>query len=129
MGFPLNCAYVSSKFALEGLSESMAFEIEQFVIKSIPIEPGLIKTNFDNNLKIGKSVSSNPNSPYAEITEERLSGFKPRFEQGSSAIEVAKVILKAITSENPPKLRYLVGDDAFKLMEIEKIVLTQSLEN
>jgi hypothetical protein len=97
--------------------------------KSILIEPGLIKTNFDNNLKIGKSVSSNPNSPYAEITQERLSGFKPRFEQGSSAIEVAKVILKAITSENPPKLRYLVGDDAFKLMEIEKIVLTQSLEN
>jgi hypothetical protein len=97
--------------------------------KSILIEPGLIKTNFDNNLKIGKSVSSNPNSPYAEITQERLSGFKPRFEQGSSAIEVAKVILKAITSENPPKLRYLVGDDAFKFMEIEKIVLTQSLEN
>jgi hypothetical protein len=97
--------------------------------KSILIEPGLIKTNFDNNLKIGKSVSSNPNSPYAEITQERLSGFKPRFEQGSSVMEVAKVILKAITSENPPKLRYLVGDDAFKLMEIEKIVLTQSLEN
>jgi NAD(P)-dependent dehydrogenase (short-subunit alcohol dehydrogenase family) len=129
MAFPLNCAYVSSKFPLEGLSESMAFEMEQFGTKSILIEPGLIKTNFDNNLKIGKSVSSNPNSPYAEITQERLSGFKPRFEQGSSVMEVAKVILKAITSENPPKLRYLVGDDAFKLMEIEKIDLTQSLEN
>jgi NAD(P)-dependent dehydrogenase (short-subunit alcohol dehydrogenase family) len=32
IGFPLTCAYVSSKFALEGLSESMAFEIEQFGI-------------------------------------------------------------------------------------------------
>lgn len=120
IGFPLTCAYVSSKFALEGLSESMAFEIEQFGIKLILIEPGLIKTNFGNNLKIGKSLSSNPNSPYAEITQKRVSGFKPRFENGSSAIEVAKVILKAVTSENPPKLRYLVGDDAFKLMEIRE---------
>ena len=33
-------------------------------------------------------------------------------------MEVAKAILKAITSENPSELRYLVGIDAFKLMEI-----------
>ena len=58
IGFPLTSAYVSSKFALEGLSESMAYEIEQFGIKVILIEPGVIKTNFDNNLKIGKSMSS-----------------------------------------------------------------------
>jgi NAD(P)-dependent dehydrogenase (short-subunit alcohol dehydrogenase family) len=41
IGFPLTYDYVSSKFALKGLSESMAFEIEQFAIKSILIEPGL----------------------------------------------------------------------------------------
>ncbi len=56
IGFPLTSAYVSSKFALEGLSESMAYEIEQFGIKVILIEPGVIKTNFENNLKIGKRV-------------------------------------------------------------------------
>jgi hypothetical protein len=33
-------------------------------------------------------------------------------------IEVAKVILKAITSENPSELRYIVGTDAFKLLKI-----------
>ena len=54
IGFPVTSAYVSSKFALEGLSESMAYEIEQFGIKVILIEPGVIKTNFENNLKIGK---------------------------------------------------------------------------
>jgi NAD(P)-dependent dehydrogenase (short-subunit alcohol dehydrogenase family) len=43
IGFPLTSAYVSSKFALEGLSESMAYEIEQFGIKFILIEPGVIK--------------------------------------------------------------------------------------
>jgi NAD(P)-dependent dehydrogenase (short-subunit alcohol dehydrogenase family) len=126
IGFPLTSAYVSSKFALEGLSESMAYEVEQFGIKVILIEPGVIKTNFDKNLKIAKKASNNTttndsNSPYADITEKRIAGFKPRFESGSSSIEVAKVILKALTSKNPPsESRYMVGDDAFKLMEIRK---------
>ena len=123
IGFPLTSAYVSSKFALEGLSESMAYEIDQFGTKVILIEPGVIKTNFDHNLKIGKKVSTtnDRNSPYADITEKRIAGFKPRFENGIPAIDVAKVILKAITSKNVPSgSRYLVGNDAFKLMEIRK---------
>jgi NAD(P)-dependent dehydrogenase (short-subunit alcohol dehydrogenase family) len=126
IGFPLTSAYVSSKFALEGLSESMAYEIEPFGIKVILIEPGVIKTNFDGNLKIGKKVSTtattnNRNSPYADITEKRIVGFKPRFENGSPPIEVAKVILNVITSKNVPlESRYLVGNDAFKLIEIRK---------
>lgn len=123
IGFPLTSAYVSSKFALEGLSKSMAYEIDQFGTKVILIEPGVIKTNFDHNLKIGKKVSTtnDRNSPYADITERRIAGFKPRFENGIPAIDVAKVILKAITSKNvPSQSRYLVGNDAFKLMEIRK---------
>jgi NAD(P)-dependent dehydrogenase (short-subunit alcohol dehydrogenase family) len=123
IGFPLTSAYVSSKFALEGLSESISYELEQFGIKVILIEPGVIKTNFDNNLKIGKNVSSvnDRNSPYADITEKRIAGFKPRFENGLPPIEVAKAILNAITSKNiQSELRYLVGNDAFKLMEIRK---------
>lgn len=122
IGFPLTSAYVSSKFALEGLSESMAYEIEQFGIKVILIEPGVIKTNFDNNLKIGKRVHNNQNSSYAEMTQKRINGFKSRFENGSPSINVAKVILKIITSENPTKLRYLVGNDAFKLIKIRNNV-------
>ena len=129
-GFPLTSAYVSSKFALEGLSESIAYEIEQFGIKIILIEPGVIKTNFDRNLRIGTGVSTTPtsttngrDSPYTDITKKRIAGFKPRFENGLPPIEVAKVILRAITSTSknvPPDSRYLVGEDAFKLMEIRK---------
>jgi NAD(P)-dependent dehydrogenase (short-subunit alcohol dehydrogenase family) len=127
IGLPLNSPYVSSKFALEGLSESMAYEVEQFGIKVILIEPGVIKSNAGNNFKIGKRVAdinnnnnnNNPNSPYIEITQKRIAGLKPRFEDGSDPIEVAKVILKAATSENLD-LRYLVGNDAFKLMDIRK---------
>ena len=128
IGFPLASAYVSSKFALEGLSESLRYEVQDFGIYVILIEPGVIKTNFFKNLKLGKQVTtlensyvnrSVPNLPYAEITRRRISAFKPRFEKGSSPKEVADVILKAVTSDKP-KSRYLVGEDAFKLMDIRK---------
>jgi NAD(P)-dependent dehydrogenase (short-subunit alcohol dehydrogenase family) len=117
-GTIVNISSIAGKIGFPLTSESMAYEIEQFGIKVILIEPGVIKTNFDNNLKIGKKVVIDQNSSYAEMTQKRISGFKPRFESGSPSIEVANVILKAITSENPLELRYLVGNDAFKLIKI-----------
>ena len=128
IGLPIASAYVSSKFALEGLSESLKYEVQDFGIYVILIEPGVIKTNFIKNLKIGKQVITSENGdvntssadlPYAEITQKRISAFKPRFEKGSSAKEVADTILEAVTSDKP-KFRYIVGQDASKLMDIRK---------
>ena len=124
IGFPLSSAYVSSKFALEGLVESLRYEVQPLGIHVCLIEPGVIKTNFVNNMKIGKnvitsSISNNDNSPYVEIIQKRISAFKPRFEKGSSAGEVADMVLEAVTSDNP-KARYLVGEDALKMMEKRK---------
>jgi NAD(P)-dependent dehydrogenase (short-subunit alcohol dehydrogenase family) len=50
IGFPLSSAYVSSKFALEGLVESLRYEVQPFGIHVCLIEPGVIKTNFVNNM-------------------------------------------------------------------------------
>jgi NAD(P)-dependent dehydrogenase (short-subunit alcohol dehydrogenase family) len=124
IGFPFSSAYVSSKFALEGLTESLGYEIQNFGIHVILIEPGVIRTNFLNSMKLGKNVitpqnDSNINSPYTEMIQKRISAFKPRFEKGSSPIEVAEVVLEAITSQDP-KTRYLVGNDAMKMMEKRK---------
>jgi short-subunit dehydrogenase len=61
--FPVISAYVATKFALEGLSESIAYELEPFGIKVILIEPGAIGSGFMKG-----SVMSNraldPKSPY-----------------------------------------------------------------
>ena len=51
IGFPVSPAYISSKFALEGLSESLRFELMPFGINVIIIEPGVIKTNFFDSMK------------------------------------------------------------------------------
>jgi short-subunit dehydrogenase len=53
IGFTLSSAYVSSKFALEGLVESLRYEVQPFGIHVTLIEPGVIKTNFVNNMKVG----------------------------------------------------------------------------
>ena len=124
IGFPFSSAYVSSKFALEGLTESLGYEIQNFGIHVILIEPGVIRTNFLNSMKLGKNVitsqnDSNINSPYTEMIQKRVSAFKPRFKKGSSPIEVAEVVLEAATSQDP-KPRYLVGNDAMKMMEKRK---------
>lgn len=124
IGFPFSSAYVSSKFALEGLTESLGYEIKNFGIYAILIEPGVIRTNFLNSMKLGKNVitpqnDSNINLPYTEMVQKRISAFKPRFEKGSSPIEVAEVGLEAATSQHP-KPRYLVGNDAMKMIKKRK---------
>ncbi len=56
IGYPGGSAYVSSKFALEGLSESMAYEIEQFGIRTVLVEPGFVRPNFGENIVIAKKA-------------------------------------------------------------------------
>jgi NAD(P)-dependent dehydrogenase (short-subunit alcohol dehydrogenase family) len=46
IAFPVLSAYSATKFAIEGLSESIAYELEPFGIKMISIEPGPIRSNF-----------------------------------------------------------------------------------
>jgi NAD(P)-dependent dehydrogenase (short-subunit alcohol dehydrogenase family) len=117
-GYPGGSAYVSTKFALEGLSESMAYELEPFGIKVILVEPGVIKTNFASGMVIAKKAQ-NPNSPYFQIMQKMATSFEQMLENGSSADLVAKVVLKAIRSENP-SLRYLAGKDVEMWIEGKK---------
>jgi NAD(P)-dependent dehydrogenase (short-subunit alcohol dehydrogenase family) len=108
-GYAGGSAYVSTKFAVEGLSESMAYELEPFGIKVILVEPGVIKTNIANGMVIAKK-SQNPNSPYSQIMQKMSTSFEHMLENASSPELVAKVVLQAVTSKNP-NLRHLAGKD------------------
>jgi NAD(P)-dependent dehydrogenase (short-subunit alcohol dehydrogenase family) len=117
-GYPGGSAYVSTKFAIEGLSESMAYELEPFGIRVVLVEPGVIKTNFVNSIVAAKK-SQDPNSPYAQLMQNVATSFQHMIEGGSSTDVVAKVVLKAVTSENPT-LRYLAGKDVETWIEGKK---------
>jgi NAD(P)-dependent dehydrogenase (short-subunit alcohol dehydrogenase family) len=125
IGFPGTPAYISSKFALEGLSECMRYEMSPFGIKTIIIEPGVIKTNFFSSMKV---TDGKPNSPYKEITEKVMNGVKMMAEMGTLPSEVAKTILKAIKTEEPLP-RYVVGSDAAMFLEAKKMKTDIEFEN
>ena len=105
-GYPGASAYVSTKFAVEGLTESMSYELEPFGIKVILIEPGFVKTNFQQAI----IRSQHPNSPYFQMMQKRAAASSRFFQNGSEPELVAKTVLTAINTPNP-NLRYLVGKD------------------
>ncbi|HKG89724.1 MAG TPA: SDR family oxidoreductase [Nitrososphaeraceae archaeon] len=108
-GYPGGSAYVSSKFAIEGLSESISYELDQFGIKVVLIEPGFIKTNFSNAMVIAKKAQD-PSSPYSPMMQKVQTSSNEMAKSASSVDVVSKAILKAVTSERP-NLRYLAGKD------------------
>jgi NAD(P)-dependent dehydrogenase (short-subunit alcohol dehydrogenase family) len=108
-GFPSGSAYVSTKFAVEGLSESMSYELELFGIRVVIVEPGVIRTNFNEGLVVAKK-SKDPNSPYSQIMQKTIAGFEEMMKNASSPELVAEVVLNTIRDKNP-SLRYLAGSD------------------
>ena len=116
ISFPLNSAYHATKFALEGLSESIRYELEPFGIKIIVIEPGGVGSNFLKNLKMATKTSDPLNAPYRSL-ENRISEYFKQWSQNAiHPSEVAKVILQAVTSDNPD-FRYVVGKDVAMALE------------
>jgi len=115
VAFPVISAYVATKFALEGLSESIAYELEPFGIKVILIEPGAIGSNFMKGSVLPKRALD-PESPYSEFVQKVRHKIGSDHENATQPEEVAKAILKAITSDNPD-FRYAVGKDAAMMLE------------
>ena len=126
IGFPASPAYISSKFALEGLSESLRFELAPFGVNVVIIEPGVIKTNFMKNMKMGKK--SELDTVYKDITTKVVSGVKMMAEMGTPPKEVANVIVRAIKDKNPLP-RYIVGNDAAMFLEAKKNKTDIEFEN
>ena len=126
IGFPVSPAYISSKFALEGLSESLRFELMPFGINVIIIEPGVIKTNFFDSMKM--SEKSQQDSTYKEITDKVISGVKMMAEMGTHPKEVADVVIKTLGEEKPLP-RYVIGNDAMMFLEAKKMKTDIEFEN
>jgi len=117
MGLPCSSAYISTKFALEGFSECLRYELGQFGVKTTIIEPGVVKTNFIKSMKIPESKTD---PKYKELSDKILSGLKMMVEMGTAPSQVANVVIKAIHDKEILP-RYTAGTDAAMFMEAKKM--------
>jgi short-subunit dehydrogenase len=108
----------------------MSYEVEQFGIKVILIEPAFVISDFHNNAKIViKSDKAANSSPYTQTMNKMFEAYKQVVKEYKiPAEEVAKVILKAAISANPDQ-RYLVGKYSEMMMEAKRTMPDAQVHN
>ena len=117
ISYPLASLYIASKWAVEGFTEALYYELKPFGISVKLVEPGAFKTNFqtssitwtdDPDLKAYESITK----PYRAMRDKRQAGLP-------DPIEVARLIYE-VALDNSEQLRYLVGEDAHKTLSSRK---------
>ena len=103
--------YNATKYALEGLSEALNYEVRGLGIKVTLIEPGAFRTNFlDDSLVMAKNKIADYDTT-AGKTRINLLGNNGK--QGGNPDRAVEEVVKLVAMENPP-LRLLLGEDAYK---------------
>jgi len=113
MAYPLGSLYHGTKFAVEGITEALHYEMEHAGIKVKIVEPGAIATEF-----AGRSfdfVNDESMTEYQGLVSALMNGFGEVMKTASPPSVVAEVIYTAAT-DGTSQLRYTAGDDAVAFM-------------
>ena len=107
--FPFGALYNGSKFAIEGISEALQYELREIGCRIKIIEPGATSTDFATS----SFVLNNDETlrEYQELVHKLLSFFESKGKESQSPELVAETIFKAATDDQD-QLRYVVGSDA-----------------
>lgn len=106
IGMPLNSIYNATKFALEGWSEGLAYEMAAFGIKVKTVAPGGIDTDFS-----GRSLDLGRNKHYTAMEEKLFQQMETMMPHFSKPEQIAEVVYQAATDDKD-QLRYVAGPDA-----------------
>jgi NAD(P)-dependent dehydrogenase (short-subunit alcohol dehydrogenase family) len=112
IGFPTCSIYCATKFAIDGFSESMAYELAQFGIQVKIIAPGGMQTDF-----AVRSMETGQHDAYEKLTAEVGKGYSAEKISNYTKVEdIAQIVFEAAT-DNLNKLRYVAGNDANELYD------------
>lgn len=110
IGYPTCSVYSATKFAIDGFSESLAYDLAHFGVKVKTVAPGGIQTDF-----AGRSLDGGQHEAYQKLMEKVSEGYSAeRVSQFSTPEHIASVIFEAAT-DNKEQLRYVAGPDAIAL--------------
>ena len=112
--------YHATKHALEGWSDCLRLELEPFNIDVVIIEPGIIKTEFDD-VMLTPMMERSGNSPYSALAKKMEQMTKNSYQKGNASDPsvIAKIVSQAIQAKKP-KTRYVAGKLAKPLILIRK---------
>jgi NAD(P)-dependent dehydrogenase (short-subunit alcohol dehydrogenase family) len=114
VGMAGRAAYCASKFAVNGLSESLAHEVKHLGIRVSVIEPGAFRTSFFDS---GKPTFTAKSIDYQALaTDLNAQVLRMNGNQKGSPEKFAEVLIQISEAENPP-LRIAVGEDAVGVLE------------
>ncbi|GAB2588575.1 SDR family oxidoreductase [Spirosoma areae] len=119
LAFPLYSIYHGTKWAVEGFTEALHYELAPFNIRLKLIEPGAIKTEFYGAGR--QFIKPDYTKAYDSFIEKVEKVNMEAGEKGESPRKVAEAILKAATDNNS-KLRYPVGAPAPMLLRLRKLL-------
>jgi len=104
VAIPYQAMYSASKFALEGLSESLRMEVRPFGVKVVIIEPGDHKTAITEN----RTEMSGGTDAYSQSFQAALARTAHDEQSGPGPEQVARLLYRIVNTRNP-RLRYTIG--------------------
>lgn len=127
IGLPLFSFYNSTKYAVEGITDSLRYELSPFNIRVHSIMPGFFSTNFaKDNLVTNSSVNSD-STPYSELVNRLIPNILEQINDGNDANSAAQLVLKIIEDESSPA-RATVGDKASKFIPMRRELSDEDFE-
>ena len=123
MTLPGYAIYNASKFAVEGLSEGLWYELGAFGIKVKVIEPGSIKTDFGGRSMDALDVARAP--AYAPFME-KVRAARARFTGGAPGPEIVAQTIFEAANDPSDRMRYLVGKDARRFGPLRRLIGAQA---
>ncbi|GAB3515261.1 SDR family oxidoreductase [Photobacterium alginatilyticum] len=127
MGLPLLTHYNSSKYAVEGITDSLRYELAPFGIKVHTVAPGLFKTGFVKNGLQANSVTTSQESPYASQANTLLPQVVDKINNGPSPASVAKSVLSIVEGQEL-KARVPAGEDSVYFDKLSRELCQEDFE-
>jgi NAD(P)-dependent dehydrogenase (short-subunit alcohol dehydrogenase family) len=123
-GFGIYCA---TKFAVEGLSESLAAEAKEFGINVTIVSPGYFRTNFLESDSL--QVPANEIAAYKTVREiQQRHQHDINRNQAGDPQKAAAVIMRVAEEKNPP-LHLFLGADAYELAQVKIAAVEKDMES